>query len=231
MVNEELVKRYQDGDMFVLDELSANNINLIKYIAKRYKPRCSFIDMDDLIQEGWTGFFRAIQTYKADNLKAAKFSTWAVLWIRQAINRFLKQKVPKYETSLNEAVGEDGTTEKLDLLEDLNDESFLEMWHRLEVLDLRKELDALMDKNLRLKQREILKLHFGWDIELMNLKEIGEMYEVSPQAIYNAEAKAIRILRRTEWVHAKKQEMIFEKKTKYKYRDPVFSLMVDDWLR
>lgn len=58
--NEELVEQYKSGDFMVLGELTQNNMGLIHMVANKYSARCSFIDNEDLVQEGWTGFFRLL---------------------------------------------------------------------------------------------------------------------------------------------------------------------------
>lgn len=59
------------------------NLRLVVSIAKRY-PR-KMIPLLDMIQEGNIGLMQAVRKY--DHRKGNKFSTYATLWIKQAIHR------------------------------------------------------------------------------------------------------------------------------------------------
>lgn len=70
------------------------------YVNKYFKNR--EISFEDLIQEGNIGLIRAVQKY--DINKGYKFSTYAVLWIRQAVTRALYLKSRTIKISVNKLV-------------------------------------------------------------------------------------------------------------------------------
>jgi len=68
-------------------ELAAVNAKLVLFIANQYKG--SFLDFDDLVQEGNTGLLKAVDRFKYR--LGFQFSTYAGYWIRQAISRALSR--------------------------------------------------------------------------------------------------------------------------------------------
>lgn len=65
------------------DELVVRNVRLAQNVARRYRLR-SGGDPEDLFMYGVLGLFRAAELF--DPGKGLRFSTYAVLWIRQSIN-------------------------------------------------------------------------------------------------------------------------------------------------
>ena len=80
---QELARRYADGDMDAREELIKANLRLVVSIARRYVGKG--LPLLDLIQEGNLGLMKAID--KFDYTLNLKFSTYATWWIRQAITR------------------------------------------------------------------------------------------------------------------------------------------------
>ncbi len=228
MTNEDLVARYNSGDVAALNELTIKNQKLIRFVANKYTIHCSFIDYDDLYQQGWIGFLRAIQTYRDDLPNSAKFSTWAIHWINQAINRHLKQRMPKGETSIYEPIADDITVE--DTLED--PEALNELWKQIERRELREELEAAMKRILSLKEIEMLKLWSGWDNNIpWSFVELGKLYGVSGQGAREAHKRATRKIRRTPWGLKMRKEYLLEHRAKSEYRNTESTAVINIALR
>jgi RNA polymerase primary sigma factor len=79
----QLAKRIERGDEQAKERLINANLRLVVSVAKRYQRQS--IPLLDLIQEGTLGLIRASE--KFDWRRGNKFSTYAIWWIRQAVDR------------------------------------------------------------------------------------------------------------------------------------------------
>src|SRR4026209_735327 len=84
----QLAKRIERGDLAAKREMIERNLRLVHSLAQRYRGRGA--SYDDLIQEGTIGLVRAVE--KFDHRRGLRFSTYATLWIRQAIGRAMSEK-------------------------------------------------------------------------------------------------------------------------------------------
>ena len=79
----QLAKRIERGDKQAKEQLINANLRLVVSVAKRYQRQS--VSLLDLIQEGTLGLIRASE--KFDWRRGTKFSTYAIWWIRQSIDR------------------------------------------------------------------------------------------------------------------------------------------------
>ena len=85
-----LARRIERGDLDAKDRLIEANLRLVVHVAKRYQREEHGLTLADLIQEGTLGLVRAVE--KFDHRRGHRFSTYATLWIRQAIGRAIAEK-------------------------------------------------------------------------------------------------------------------------------------------
>jgi RNA polymerase primary sigma factor len=79
----QLAKRIERGDPHAKEQLINANLRLVVSVAKHYqRPEVQLLD---LVQEGTLGLIRASE--KFDWRRGNKFSTYAIWWIRQAVDR------------------------------------------------------------------------------------------------------------------------------------------------
>ena len=94
--------------------------------------------------------------------------------------------------SLDRPVGEDESTELIELISSEEDES-------LESIIIKKDLKAELENiflSLKERERDVIKMRFGWndDIE-RTLEDVGKEYGVTRERIRQIEAKVIKTLR------------------------------------
>jgi RNA polymerase primary sigma factor len=78
-----LAKRIEQGDLAATHRMVVSNLRLVVAVARSYSYRG--VPLLDLIQEGTLGLMRAAERF--DWRRGTKFSTYAIWWIRQAIDR------------------------------------------------------------------------------------------------------------------------------------------------
>lgn len=126
-----LAKRIEKGDLAAKDRMINANLRLVVSNARRYQGQG--LPLGDLIQEGMLGLIRAVE--KFDWRKGFRFSTYATLWIRQAIQRGLEntsrtirlpvhvaqrsRKVGRIERELTTKLGHEPTDEEIAAIADL----------------------------------------------------------------------------------------------------------------
>jgi RNA polymerase primary sigma factor len=79
----EIARRIANGDAQAQQHLVEANLRLVVKIAKKYNG--NGVSLPDLVQEGNLGLMHA--AWKFDPQRGLRFSTYAVWWIRQALNR------------------------------------------------------------------------------------------------------------------------------------------------
>ncbi len=85
-VERRLAERIKRGDRDARTQLILANQRLVVSIVRRYRSRT--LTFEDLVQEGNLGLIRASQDFDP-SLHGARFSSYAVLWIKSFVHRAL----------------------------------------------------------------------------------------------------------------------------------------------
>lgn len=207
MSNDELVILYQQGDKQALESLIDNNSGIIRKIAMKYNTLNKLLELDDLIQSGILGLINAANKYDINIENKAAFITYAFQYIEREIYNCVNGKGSRdvnnnkfYKTvkSLNVPVGEEEDTELLNMI-DSNDMSMENIEDEIYFKQLREELEGAMAQANTLREREDLKLHYGWNIEPITVNEIGDMLSIPEEKANQIKFKALRKIKNSVW--------------------------------
>lgn len=165
------------------------------------------LEFDDLIQTGYVGFIKAADKYRFDIDNPASFITFAFTIIKQEILSCVNGRTTKevennkfYRncSSLNAPIDDEEETELINTI-DSHDNSIDNIEEQIYFKQLRNELEQAMTQANTLREREILKLHYGWDTDSITLNEIGDIFLIEAKNVKYIEAKALRNIRNSVW--------------------------------
>jgi len=121
----EIAQAIERGSVEAKDRMINSNLRLVVSVAKKYQGQG--LPLGDLVQEGMLGLIRASE--KFDWRRGFKFSTYATLWIRQAVQRGLQnssrtirlpvhigqreRKISRLTRELSARLGRDPTVEEV----------------------------------------------------------------------------------------------------------------------
>ena len=196
---KELLIKAKNGDLKAQNEILTSNLRFVFNIASRYKGNGAAIS--DLISEGNLGLVKAIQ--KFDTSKDVKFISYAVWWIRNAMQEFIKKRqaslnIEKEEEVLNKPLfnkgipdSEDEWIEKRDVvLSDEEDEEKREL-HK----NQRKVIDTLMSK-LCGREKVIIEKYYGiYGNKSKNLEELGKELGITKERVRQIKEQGLKKLR------------------------------------
>lgn len=178
--DEDLLKKIASGDEFAESELLSRYKDLVVKIS-----RCYFIvggDMEDIIQEGMIGLYKAIKNFNSQ--KDASFKTFAVLCIKHQIQTAIKKSNTNKNKPLSSAVSfQEFTNESAG-------ESFLPIELILEETPFEKAVDK--ENFFKMKQKikeELSKLEYkvlSYYLQGYAYKEISKMLNVTEKSVDNS---------------------------------------------
>lgn len=220
MSNEELVLLYQQGDKQALESLIEANEGIVKKLANKFNGINKMVEFNDLVQVGTIGLINAASKYNNDLENKAGFITYAFQYIKREIYSCVNGRSEKeisnnklYNScvSLDMPLQSDEYIQLKDTIESI-DYGFENVEEKIYISQLRAELEDSMLHNNTLREREILKLCYGWDYQkTFTYKEAAEVLKLNQNSIPKMEFNALRKLRNSTWGKEKVKEYMRDK--------------------
>lgn len=171
--NRELFTKLKNGDTSVRDTIIKGNINLVYYTFSRYFKNLEVGEYEDL---GLIGLIKAVDSYDVE--KNADFSTFSIICIKNEILGELKKiSKTKGDVSLYDGISwlneDDEDMQLINCIPDSKDliDDFISS---VSYEKITSELFATLTD----KEKELLKLFFGFYEKKYTQKEIASIYGV-----------------------------------------------------
>lgn len=220
MSNEELVLLYQQGNKQALESLIEANEGIVKKISNKFNGINKMVEFDDLVQVGTIGLINAAKKYDNNLENKANFITYAFQYIKREIFSCVNGRSEKeisnnklYNScmSLDVPIQGDNDIQLKDTIESI-EYGFENVEEKIYIGQLREELESAMMHNNTLREREILKLCYGWDYQkAFTYKEAAEVLKLNQNSIPQIEFNALKKLRNSTWGKDKFKEYVTEK--------------------
>lgn len=194
-IDMDLIQRIRVGEEEVRNTLVTKYTPMVKYIIRNYYS--SFLDFEDLLQEGLIGLLSAIEQYNPGKYDV-KFSSFAYICIIRRVYNVIKQTTGNKHRVLNEAtslqapLGADGNRTVLDLLAD-NGRHLDPVWV-VEEKYVQQALSKVLKNHLSLLEHAvIIRLLKGYTADEIE-KEMGVGLKVIDNARTRVKTKLKRLV-------------------------------------
>ena len=207
LTNEEerqLAERIANGDSRALSKLVEANLKFVVTVARQYKGKG--VAMEDLVSEGNIGLMKAAA--KFDAYKGVRFVNYAVVHIRQAIEKAIDQQGGLYQVpkdvkqdlarqqsiplSVDAPLGHRTNMSLLSVLVNKDAPLADERVHSEAIEDaIEYALGTLDDR-----ERRVVNAFFGIDQEHETMAEIAEDMDLKRERVRQIRDKSVRKLRK-----------------------------------
>ena len=164
-----LAARIHAGDERALNKLIEANLRFVVAIARQYQNKG--LPIDDLISEGNIGLMKAARKY--DGERGVRFVNYAVVFVRQQIEKALKLESAELRVENMKDVRDDNSSDVADGVE--------------------YSLDSLNERELK-----VVTAYFGIGQERLTMAEIAEEMNLRRERVRQIRNKAIRRLKKNK---------------------------------
>lgn len=192
-----LAARIKAGDERALNKLVEANLRFVVTIARGYQGKG--LSMDDLVSEGNIGLMKAAGKY--DGERGLRFVSYAVVFIRQQIEKALKQESAELRVenakdgisrSVDAPLGNRANMSLLSVLTDINSP----------LADVRVYDAAIADAveyalhSLTEREHQVITAYYGIEQEHLTMAEIAEDMQLRRERVRQIRNRAVRRLRK-----------------------------------
>ena len=192
-----LSARIKAGDERALNKLIQANLRFVVTIARSYQGKG--LTMDDLVSEGNIGLMKAARKY--DSERGLRFVNYAVVFIRQQIEKALKQESAELRVenakdglsrSVDAPLGNRANISLLSVLSDVNSP----------LADVRVYDSAIADaveyalRSLSEREHQVIAAYYGIEQEHLTMAEIAEDMQLKRERVRQIRNRAVRRLRK-----------------------------------
>ena len=164
-----LAARIHAGDERALNKLIEANLRFVVAIARQYQNKG--LPIDDLISEGNIGLMKAARKY--DGERGVRFVNYAVVFVRQQIEKALKLESAELRVENMKDVRDDNSSDVADGVE--------------------YSLDSLNERELK-----VVTAYFGIGQERLTMAEIAEEMNLRRERVRQIRNKAIRRMKKNK---------------------------------
>ena len=189
----ELIARIRNGDLESRDDLVKKYLPMVKHIVKKHYA--SFLEFDDLMQEGFIGLLGAIDEYRPEEFNV-KFSSFAYMCIIRKVYNVIKQTNGNKHKALNDAislhsyVNADETRTVMDLIP--LSESSVDPHETVERKAVSQWIDRLLSNHLSILEYTVATLI----LQGYSSGEIERVIGVNAKVVDNARTRVKQKLKR-----------------------------------
>ena len=204
-VEKQLSSQILKGDTKALSRLVEANLRFVVAVARQYKGKG--VAMEDLVSEGNIGLMKAASKYDAS--KGVRFVNYAVVYVRQAIEKFIEQQAGLYQVpkdvkdevvarqqsmplSVDAPLGHRTNMSLLSVL--INQDAPLadERVHSEAIEDAVEYALGVLDE----RESRVVNAFFGINQEHETMAEIAEDMDLKRERVRQIRDKAVRKLRK-----------------------------------
>ena len=194
---KQLAAQVKKGNQRALNKLVEANLRFVVSIANQYQGKG--LSMDDLLSEGNIGLMKAAA--KFDGERGLRFVNYAVVFIRQQIEKALKTETSETRLELTKGgatrsvdapLGSKNNVSLLSVLVNADSPLADERVHSGIVAASAEYALSCLDK----RETMVINAYFGIEEEQQTMKEIGDNMNLSRERVRQIRDKAIRRMRK-----------------------------------